>query len=231
MAWTKPASWTEKNGLYVTPEGIILRPIATIQEARHFNGMAVLTTDDTLHIAVGRDFAEYDVKHNGSIIAIYTDMVKPHGYALVVGSTEYQETPPNSSSAPTATNIPATVLTDTPNLTQARANARVTAGRRWRQQHQTTARTAKALFAVLTNALAGSGFINYGAFAYGTNDGSAVPNYNNIFGLSWTGGLTTVHKIFLNMTFEKLIDQIANHIENKDKSEVQEKTLAAGDLA
>lgn len=226
--WVKPSSWVLKDQLYVTPEGMILRPIATIEEARHFNSIAVLTAANTLHIAVGRDLAEYDVKYNGSLPAIFAALAKVHGQQMVYtsadGSNGYQDF------APSTTFLAAnTIGGTTPSMVDPQLAARVTSGRRWRSMFSNQGAAPKALFALLTNAISGSGFFNYGAGYYGNSDGSGVAGHTSVtgFGSGWRAGLTTVHKYMLDCSFATLLDKIGDHVENKEEAEVQEKMLAA----
>jgi len=223
--WTKPTSWTLKDQLYVTPEGIVLRPIATIEEARRFNSIAVLDSDNVLHIAVGRDLAEYDVKHAGSLSAITTALCQVLGHRMAVGSVDI--TANYASFAPSATLLEANGANAS--LTDTTAAARVPTGRQWDPQFDSVP-TRKAVFALLTTAICGSGTISYGTKKYGQTVGGALAGYTHVgsgMPYPWYAGLVTVHKYMFDCSFKTLINKIGDYVENSDEAEVAEKTAAA----
>lgn len=74
MAFVKPASWTLHEGIYILPEGPLLRPISSIHEARRFESLAVLDSGDRLHIILGRDFRSMDNEFNGDLLAIALEL-------------------------------------------------------------------------------------------------------------------------------------------------------------
>jgi hypothetical protein len=59
----------------VTPEGILLRGVSTIEECRFFDSFAVLDSAGRLQVILGRDFRSMDNKFAGNMLSIANAMI------------------------------------------------------------------------------------------------------------------------------------------------------------
>lgn len=160
MSFTAPTSWSLVKGMYVLPEGPILRPISSIHEARRFNSLAVLDSGGRLHIVLGRDFKSMDWEFSGNLLAIAGEMAS-HPYIGVASGVE-----PYDASVITDNMIDRSVKT--PGATALKlATSRPTlisdtiAVAFGRDQTTEVATHIKGLFAVLHAATAGRGSMLY----------------------------------------------------------------------
>lgn len=227
MAWTPPTSWIKIKNRYVTPEGILLRPIQTMDEARLLNSLAVLDNYKVLHVLVGRDLNEFDLAHNGNLLSIARAVVLEHGQGQIRPTAppstvlDYDVATQSSPPAPTT------------NITVSAGIVRYATKRVWRNR-RLAARTVEshlpvATFAICTQAVAGYGVLNYGTHSSGQTDGSTVTGYDSLPGMrdSLALGLVTVHRFHMNETFDAYLTRLPRHLENADEREVQEKAATA----
>jgi hypothetical protein len=198
----------------VTPEGILLRGVSTIEECRFFDSFAVLDSAGRLQVILGRDFRSMDNKFAGNMLSIANAMIDNFVCRVYKQDNIYPALADRIKGPAVATGA---VLINQPGNTGTWVNpTRYVLG-----ASNMASKVPVAIFAVAHNAVAGSGLIEYANRYLDGSTGGATG-----WGMSAGGfisvGLTELHRFLLNNTVEEILVAATTKFEHYSEQDVKD---------